>query len=474
MEATTLAQLARDVGAAAPRGAEGVRTDRVSTDTRTLRPGSVFFALRGPSFDGGRFVGQAFARGARAAVVGPGFDGSGVAGRPVLRVADPGQALLDLAAAYRERTGFRVVAITGSAGKTTTKDLLHAMASDALSAVRAERSFNNEVGVPLTLLAADGSTDVVVLEVGTNAPGEIERLAAVARPDVAVFTCIGAAHLERLGGLEGVAREKLSLLRHLRRDGAVVVNSDDLRLRAAASAYANLRGPDAVTRCGFGDGAGLRGALAPRADGRPAVAVTAGGRPLGELPLAVPGREHALDALLAYGAAERLGVPFAAAARGLLGYAPARGRFDVTRVAGVTLVDDTYNANPTSVGASLETFAGLAAPSERVVVLGDMKELGARSAELHRTVGRGVAQVGVARLVTVGAEAAEVARGAREAGLAAGRITEVADAAGVAAALRAELRPGRAVLFKGSRAGRLERAVAATRALLAPAPARAA
>ena len=450
MEPFTLGRLVRAVGGVCSGPTHRVVAG-VSTDSRSLRAGEVFFALSGPNFDGGAFVEAAFARGAAACVVA----GSHAADdRRLVRVEDVGQALLRFAASYRDELNPRVVAITGSAGKTTTKELIRAMVERRLRAVAAPKSFNNAVGVPRTLFAADRRTEVVVLELGTNAPGEIAELAAVARPDVAVITCVGAAHEGRLGGPEGVAREKLSLLASLRPGGAAILNGDDPRLRAAARAR-----PDAAL-CGLDGDCAWSARWLPAE--RALEVAWPGGEPLrAELP--VPGRAFAQDALLALAAAERLGVEPAHALARLAEFAPPPGRFVQARAGGVLVVDDTYNANPTSVLASLDTFCGLEAPAGRAVVLGGMLELGEGSAAHHRRVGRAIAAAGVDLLVAVGDEARAAADGAWNAGI--GAAACVDDAEGAAAAL-ATLAPGWAVLFKGSRAFGLERAVRAVLARL--------
>lgn len=415
----------------------------VSTDTRSLRPGALFFALDGESFDGTRFVREAFARGARAAVVPRGREVDVGPGRTLLRVDDVRAALAALARGYRDALGFKVVAITGSAGKTTTKDLLYHLLRGKRGVVRAPSSFNNDIGVPITLLSADRATDVCVVEVGTSGPGEIARLGAIARPDVAVLTCIAPAHLAGLGSIEGVAREKLSLLEHLRPGGVAVLNGDDTRLAPAARALAAARGPAAVRTCGLGADLAWR----------PSAALA--GR------LAVPGEPFLRSALLSLAAADALGVDVGE--DDLAGFRPPPGRMNVTSVLGHTLVDDTYNANPASVGASLQTLASIAGADERVVVLGGMAELGADGPEHHRAIGRDAARLGLRLLVTVGDDARQIAAGALEAGLAPERVVEVASADDVRAAVTPLLAPGRALLFKASRVHKLERAVAAVR-----------
>lgn len=458
MERFTLGRLAHAIGAEVPGGLGAAVANGVSTDTRSIAAGDVFFAITGESFDGSLFLAEAFRRGAAAAVVQTGSqvpEGLG----PVLWVTSIRQALLDFARSYREELGFQVVAVTGSAGKTTTKDMIFHLVSGRRRAIKATKSFNNEIGVPLTIFQADAETEVAILELGTNSPGEIEALAAVAQPDVAVITCIGRSHLEKLGGLEGVAREKLSLLQHLRPGGGVVLNGDDIRLSGAGAALARRRGGEGVTLCGLNTAAksGWRGDVVQR--GRVwRVESERWGKPGPTFQLPIPGHHMVTDALLALGVCEELGLDPWDCAADLASFGGTPGRFALREAGGVTLVDDTYNANPTSMAASLEAFGSLAPPSRRVVVLGAMGELGPDSERYHHEIGRAVARLGVARLITVGTSAGSIASGARSAGFRG--VSEVATAEEVAHALGALAR-GSAVLFKASRAERLERAVAA-------------
>jgi UDP-N-acetylmuramoyl-tripeptide--D-alanyl-D-alanine ligase len=468
-----LADLARAIGADVGSADPETWVRGVSTDTRTLRPGQAYFALRGEHFDGARFVQRAFAAGASAVVVADDaqLDAGDEAAGALLRVPDATRALGELACWWRQRAGFTVVAITGSAGKTTTKDMLYAMLRRERRAVRAVKSFNNDVGVPLTILSASVGTEVVVLEVGTNAPGEIAGLGAIARPDLVILTCIAPAHLEGLGSVEGVEREKLSLLDYLRPRGAVILNEDDPRLAAAAERLRRVSGTERVIGCSLGPAASATDACAWRARVRPGepwrVATYHGGRAGPVLQPPVPGRPAALSAVLALAAADRLGVAPRLAARGLAGASATPGRMNVIRAGGVTILDDTYNANPASVRAALETLAALAPEPERVVVLGDMLELGQRSAELHHAVGAAAATQGVARLVCVGPQAAAAAAGARAAGMSSDQVRQVEHAGQVLDAL-GDLPSHCTVLVKGSRGCRLERAVDALRRALAP------
>lgn len=471
MERFTIGRLAHAIGAEAPGGSSAAVATGVSTDTRTLGEGDVFFALSGESFDGSLFLAEAFRRGAVAAVVEAGAripEGLG----PVLQVPSIRRALLDFARSYREELGFEVVAVTGSAGKTTTKDMIYHLVSGRRRAIKAAKSFNNEIGVPLTIFQADAETEVAIIEVGTNAPGEIETLAAVVQPDVAVITCIGRSHLEKLGGIEGVAREKLSLLQHLRPGGGVVLNGDDIRLRGAGAALAKRRGGEGVTLCGLNTApqSGWRGEVVQQ--GRIwRVECERWGRSGPTFQLPIPGHHIVTDALLALGVCEELGLDPWDCAADLASFGGTPGRFAIREAGGVTLVDDTYNANPTSVAASLEAFGSLAPPRQRIVVLGAMGELGPESERYHHEIGRAVARLGVARLITVGTAAGAIASGARSAGFR--RISEVATAEEAASSLGTPA-PGSAVLFKASRAERLERAVAAIQTTLSQPAAQAA
>ncbi len=301
---------------------------------------------------------------------------------------------------------------------------------------------------------------MIVCEVGTNGPGEIDRLGAIARPDVAAITCVAAAHLEGLGSIEGVAREKASLLAHVRRDGAAILNADDVRVRGMASALRDSRPDVDLVLAGFSNDADVQGRISATVDGDSVasgsiVAVERGPRFL--LPL--PGHHNARNALVALACCQALGVNPHRAADALATFRPPEGRWNVETIAGVTLIDDTYNANPASVTAALETFASIGDPQGRIVVLGGMLELGAHAAEHHKQVGRWVARIGVEKLVTVGEEARWIGEGALAGGMAQGRIRHASSPSDVDPAVRQSLRPGAAILFKGSRRCGLEEAV---------------
>ena len=369
----------RDVRSALGLGAEhsdaSMAFARIATDSRMIEAGDLYVALVGENFDGHDFVAESLAKGARGAVVSKTAAG---ANGPLYLVPDTLVALGALAAFRRRALRAPVVAITGSSGKTTTKDLT-AAAIGAAKRVHATRgNMNNRVGMPLTLLAAPADAEAIVLELGTNEPGEIRTLAQIARPDIGVVTTVGEAHLEKLGSLEGVLDEKLDLLRHLAGEGRCVVGDEPGILPARARGIC-----PGVRVAGWTERAD--------ADLRPEGAEADGAgkytfRWRGEaVRVPVAGRHAATDAMLALAMAELLGVSPVDAARGIATASTQAMRGEVRRVGGLTLIVDCYNANPQSVRAALDLLEGQVA-RRRVAVLGSMLELGTESERLHREV----------------------------------------------------------------------------------------
>ncbi|MFA9461421.1 UDP-N-acetylmuramoyl-tripeptide--D-alanyl-D-alanine ligase [Thiohalorhabdus sp. Cl-TMA] len=416
----------------------------VSTDTRTIRPGALFVALRGARFDGHDHLAEADAAGAAAALVEPGVKRPSL---PRVEVADTGQGLLDLAAGWRRLTDAEVVAITGSCGKTTVKEMVASILRAAEARTLATPgNHNNTVGLPLTLFGLSRDHRYAVVEVGINRPGEMERLAPVAAPDVAVITNAAAAHLEGLGSLEGVATEKGRLLQGLGPDGVAVLNADSPFVEQWARSA-----PGAVLRFGMDAPAEVRGAWeAAGSGGRLWLRLPDGE---GEVRLPLPGRHNACNALAAAAAASALGIPRASVIRGLEAVVPASGRLHLRAgLGGLTVLDDTYNANPASLAAALDVLAGEAVRTW--LVLGDMGELGASGAELHRQAGEQALAVGVNHLLAVGDLAGEAVCAFGGGGRRVAHWEEVADI------LETEAASGDRVLIKGSRTMRLERLVA--------------
>lgn len=454
---------------APPSGTVG----RVSTDSRSLRSGDLFFAIRGEKFDGHRFLSDAARQGAIAAVV----DGAvvGSPSLPVLRVNNSVEALQALAREHRKAFRGTVVAITGSNGKTTTKDMVHHILAKGARATKSQKSFNNHIGVPLTLLSASPDDDFVVVEVGTNHPGEIARLASIAQASIAVVTNVAESHLEGLGSVEGVAKEKGALVEALPPEGVAVLNVDNEHVRRMAR-----RAPRTLSFGMFHE-ADLRGSRLETYDG--SIRFWVNDRVEFVLPLL--GSWNAYNALAAAAVAVQAGVDLEEAAARLADFRPSPMRMEAVEVAGVRFVNDAYNANPASALLALDQFDVLECEGRKVVVLGEMKELGAHSARLHARVAERVGRMRVDLFVAVGREMAAAAEGLRDAsqdeariaghseariaghGKAGGterrvEIVETADEA--AELLLGWLRPGDLVLLKGSRAVGLERVLDLLRA----------
>jgi UDP-N-acetylmuramoyl-tripeptide--D-alanyl-D-alanine ligase len=468
MDPMTLDAAARAMGAD-PLAVEdlGRRATGASIDTRTLERGDLFFALPGEQVDGHRFLERAREGGAAAAVVKRGAEFPRPAGLPLLVVDDPARALWDLAADVRSRLKCAVIAITGSNGKTTTKEMIGSVASTLGPTVRSERSFNNHLGVPLTILRADSGTRNLVLEIGTNHPGEIARLARLAKPRIGVVTNVGEAHLGHFGSLRAIAEEKASLLQALPEDGFAVVNANDEfapllagKTRARVCTFGRMDAIDEGAEIGVDVwGTAVRRTTRPRG-----VSFHLYGKMKVVLPL--QGLHNASNGLAATAVGLLLGVQPLAIRDALRGVEAPRLRLQRERVGGVVLVDDSYNANPASVGAALDELAGTSCDGRRVLVLGDMGELGVHSEEQHRRMGRRAASC-ADFLWCVGPMARVAAEAALAAGMPANRILRSADAAGAAESPAFLPEPGDVVLLKASRAVGLERVAEALRTRLA-------
>jgi UDP-N-acetylmuramoyl-tripeptide--D-alanyl-D-alanine ligase len=450
-----LGALARAAGSEVHGGALPERVAAVGTDSRSLPSASLFVALRGASFDGHDFVAQAAKQGAVAALVDrAGADRARAAGIPLLVVEDTLAGLTAMARWARGALARKVVGVTGSNGKTTTKEMVAAVLATRGAVHKTAGNLNNQIGLPLTLLAWPAETWAAVLEMGMSGLGEIAHLCEVARPDVGLITMVGPAHLEQLGTLENIARAKAELFAGLPATGVGVVNTDDALVQAMAVPLLGAR-----PRVSFGRAADadvrVLGAV-PRGTSFQQLELSVQGRALSaELPL--PGSHNALNAAAAVAAGLALGVDPEAAMRALAGVAVPGGRMRVVeRQGGVSYVDDSYNANPSSMQAGFETLRSLTR-GRRLAVLGDMLELGPTTAALHREVGLMAARSGVDVVFALGPFGTEVAAGAR-AGGADGRA--FADMSALLADLDTLLQPGDWVLVKGSRGMKMERAVA--------------
>jgi UDP-N-acetylmuramoyl-tripeptide--D-alanyl-D-alanine ligase len=455
----TLGEAARISGGRLVGGTPGTEATRVCIDSRRARPGDLFVALPGDFADGHTFVEAALLAGAAAAMVTrPVVDLAGAPLGPLLVVEDPLAALRALGAWVRDVADPIVVGITGSTGKTSTKDLLASVAGVRFRTVAAERSHNNELGVPLTLLQTSEDTEVLVCELGARGPGQIRDLCTYVRPQIGIVTNVGVTHYELFGSVDAIVAAKSELVASLPEGGVAVLNADDARVAGMAGVTA----ADVLT---YGLAPGAAGAARPWLRGE-AVEVDALGRPSfrlvrgyehREVRLGVSGRHQVSNALAAATAGLALGMSLDEVAAGLERARSSPWRMEVTERGGVVVVNDAYNANPTSVAAALGTCAAMVPPGGRLLaVLGYMAELGDLERPEHERAGALAAQA-VQRLVVVGERAAGMAAGAKLAGLE--DVVVVPGAAGVDGALEAlgELRRGDVVLVKASRVAGLER-----------------
>ena len=421
----------------------------ISTDSRTTRPGDLFVALRGGSFDGHRFVGAALKAGAVAALVEE-IDPAQAGGKPVMCVGSTYVALGALARAYRDRFGIPFIAVGGSNGKTTTKEMIAGVLAEKYSVLATEGNLNNNIGVPMTLFRLNRKHEVAVVEIGTNHPGEIRDLCAVLAPTHGVITNIGREHLEFFGSLDGVAREEGELFAFLGSlpGGTALVGADDTRVRDAARAVKRkvtygFRTPRASVR-------GRNVTLGT--DGCASFEFRAAAmKRWHRVRLPLPGKHNAMNGLCAAAAGIVFHVPPARIARALESCRGVGRRMETLTLAGVTVLNDTYNANPDSAIAALETLAALGVRGKRIAVLADMKELGPGAAAEHRVVGEKAAALGIDYLLTYG----DLARHIRDGAAIPGAIHY--EGKNVLAEYLAELvTPGDAVLVKGSRSMHME------------------
>jgi UDP-N-acetylmuramoyl-tripeptide--D-alanyl-D-alanine ligase len=450
---------------AGPAPTPAASADGISTDTRTIAAGSCFVALKGERFDGHDFLAEAARGGAACAVVAESRAAAlaGHAGLPLLAVPDTLAALGALARHHRRRFRVPLVAVTGSNGKTTTREMIAAILATRGPVLKSEGNLNNEVGVPLTLLRLAPEHQAAVVEMGMSHPGEIARLAAIAEPQVGVVTNAAPAHLEGLGSIDAIADAKAELYRGLPPGGIAVANADDARmLRRAQESGRHL-----IT---FARGRGRRGDVAvlevlSHGEEGLRFLLGVGNREL-EVRLALVGEHSAVNAAAAAAAAVALGCTDKEIVLGLAAVRPVGRRLRLERLtSGVFLVDDCYNANPLSMRAALDTLGALAAArgGRPVAVLGDMLELGPAEAEAHRDLGAAAARAGLGWLAAFGPRSLAAAEAARAGGLANGAAFHTEDVGALAAFVKDRLRPGDVLLVKGSRGMKLERLVEALR-----------
>ena len=450
METITLSQLLEAVDGRLLGGFDRLDATiaRVETDSRSIHPGVLFIPLVGERFDGHAYISSALEGGAAGCLTAREQERY-LPGKFYVKVDDTEKALGRLAAWYRNRFSIPFVGVTGSVGKTTAKDMLAAVLGVKYKVLKTEGNHNNNVGLPLTLLELDSSHEIAVLEMGMDKFGEIDYLANIVRPDVGIITNIGDAHIERLGSRENILKAKCELLPHIKKDGVVLLNGDDpLLLRLEGKT------PVPAVYCGQGEGCAYR-AQVTGGDGVSHIhcRITT---PVMDREIKIPalGEHMVYPALIAAAVGERFGLTPDQIERGIGQFVPTRMRMNILhRGSGITILDDTYNANPQSMRAAVSVLAD-SQSSCKVAILGDMLELGPFAPALHAGVGEYLGEAGIDCLVAVGELAEHIAQGARESGVP--LVIQCQDREEAKTVLSQVVRPDCTVLVKASRGMKLE------------------
>jgi UDP-N-acetylmuramoyl-tripeptide--D-alanyl-D-alanine ligase len=450
MDRLSILQIVDLAGAKLESGSGNVSIEKISTDSRTLKRGELFVALRGENFDGHKFVESAAKAGGAGAIVDPGWKGKVPAKFAVIRAKDALAAYQNLAANYRKSLPLKVLAITGSNGKTSTKDFAASALARKFRVTKTQGNFNNHVGLPRTILEATSEDEIAVWEIGMNHPGEVGPLAKIAAPDAAIITNVGVAHIEFMGSREAIAEEKGALAEAVGAQGTVILNADDSFSKAIA-ARAHAR----VVFAGTQEGTVRATDIHQTPDGTEFTILEGAHRCRAQLP--VPGLHMVQNALLAVAAGRAFGVSLEECAAGL-GAAPlTKARLQIKEIKGVQFLDDSYNANPDSMKAALRTLVELDADGKRIAVLGEMRELGTESKRGHEEVGETAAALGIDHLIAIGETGALIAHAAENAGLE--KSATVGSTTEAARLLTEIAEPGDLVLVKGSRLARTERVI---------------
>ncbi|MCJ7458503.1 MAG: UDP-N-acetylmuramoyl-tripeptide--D-alanyl-D-alanine ligase [candidate division Zixibacteria bacterium] len=434
------------------------RIKGLSIDSRTIEPQNLFIAIKGEKYDGHDFIKQALDKGASCVIISedkltdreiPYI--SSTSGKRAVLVKDTRTALQEIAKWYRDKFNVKVVAITGTNGKTTTKEMIAEVLSKKYKVLRSEKSFNNQVGVPLTLLKITSETEVLVLELGMNQPGEIGILTRMANPDTGLITNIGPAHLEFMGSLEKIAQAKFELLENMDEKGKIVLNADDPWLskrvkieKRKVYTFGLEKEADFVAKNIIQNGNGFFSFSVNNS-----------------FPITIKllGKHNVYNALAAFSAASILKIEGEKIKEALENYTPFELRMELSEVDGIKILNDSYNANPTSMGMALETLKGMKTSGNKVAVLGDMLELGEKSLEFHKTIGEKVKECEVDYLFTFGGLSSGIAQGAKDKGFEKKNIFSFQDKKSLLEKLLEILKPGDVVLFKGSRKIGLEAVV---------------
>lgn len=440
MKSMTFKEAAAAVGSATRLGGS---FDAVCTDTRKITNGCLFIAIKGENFDGHDFAAKAVENGAQAVIV---EKDCGLEERQIL-VESTRQALLDLAGYYRSLFNIPVIGITGSVGKTTTKEMVHAVMSSKYNTLKNEGNLNNEIGVPLTLFRLEKTHEAAVIEMGMSNFEEIARITRAVKPDVAVISNIGVSHIENLGSREGILRAKLEILEGMKADAPVILNADDdmlitVRPGAHPVIYYGIENEKSMFKASE--------ITSKEAETELSVGFSGGSA---SVSLPYPGRHNVYNSLAAVAAGSLFGIEPCDALEALKNYVPAGMRQRINKAYGITFIEDCYNASPDSQAAALAVLGGMNA-KRKIAVIGDMLELGSVSRDAHYGVGTKAAENKIDAVFTYGGRSLETAKGARDGGIA--DVRSFDDKQQLSAMLADYLEQGDAVLFKASRGMKLE------------------
>ncbi len=450
MNPLSILQIAKLAKAQLEQGDGTTSIERISTDSRTIKKGELFVALRGENFDGHKFVADVGNSGAAGAIVDSKWKGKVPPKFAIIRASDTLLAYQNLAANYRKSLSLRVLAITGSNGKTSTKDFCASVLGREFRVTKTQGNFNNHVGLPRTILETTSDHEVGVWEIGMNHPGEIAALAKIAAPDAAIITNIGIAHIEFMGTREAIAQEKGALAEAVGGQGTVILNADDPFSDGIAK-----RTSARVVFAGIHNGA-LRAIDIQQSSDGSEFSITEGAHRC-RAQLSVPGLHMVQNALLAAAAGRAFGVSLEECAVGLATAPLTKARLQIKEINGVQFLDDSYNANPDSMKAALRTLVELDTDGKRIAVLGEMRELGQETQRGHEEVGQEAAALGVDQLIGIGEMGGFISSAAKKAGL---EKSDHVGSTSEAAALLAEItEPGDLVLIKGSRLARTEEVI---------------
>ena len=447
MNPLSILQISELAGAKLEQGDGKKSVERISTDSRTIKEGEIFVALRGENFDGHKFVEATTKAGAAGAIVDLNWKGKVPKKFAIIRADDTLLAYQNLAANYRKSLSTKVLAITGSNGKTSTKDFTASVLGRKFRVTKTQGNFNNHVGLPRTILEATSQDEVAVWEIGMNHPGEVAPLAKIAAPNAAIVTNIGVAHIEFMRTREAIAKEKGALAEAVSANGTVILNADDPFSKEIAG-----RTRAHVVLAGTNEGTIRAIDIQQSADGSEFTIIEGAHRCRAQLP--VPGIHMVQNALLAIAAGRAFGLLLEECAAGLVSAPLTKARLQIKEINGVQFLDDSYNANPDSMKAALQTLVELDADGKRIAVLGEMRELGKETQQCHEEVGEAAAAFGIDHLIGIGEMGAVISRAAEKAGLeksqAVGSTSDAADL------LMEIAEPGDLVLIKGSRLARTE------------------